>query len=122
MRSLSRFTDRSKVDLPHPDGPISAVTFPRDTGIEMSNSALLLPYQREKFFTSRTGSSVASDSWTVGSIFLPLRMASMTGYRDGARSAPNEPCAVADTSEPEVRWGRSPIMVACMVQARKEVR
>ena len=39
IRSFSRFTERRNVDLPHPEGPIRAVTLPRGMVIETSKSA-----------------------------------------------------------------------------------
>ena len=53
-----RFTERIRVDLPHPDGPISAVTLPLGTGISMLNRACLSPYQRLKSSISRMASSL----------------------------------------------------------------
>jgi hypothetical protein len=35
---------RRIVDFPHPDGPISAVNEPRGRSIEMSSSALTVPF------------------------------------------------------------------------------
>jgi hypothetical protein len=42
-----RLIDRRNVDLPQPDGPISAVTVRGSTASVMSNSACLVPYQNE---------------------------------------------------------------------------
>ena len=42
-----RLTDRSKVDLPQPDGPIRAVTCRAGTVRLMSESAWFGPYQKE---------------------------------------------------------------------------
>src|SRR4051812_11906305 len=52
IKSLSRFMERKKVDLPQPDGPISAVTARGRTAREMLCSACFFPYQKEKFFAS----------------------------------------------------------------------
>jgi hypothetical protein len=41
-----RLTERSSVDLPQPDGPISAVTLPLGIGIVIVVQRLRLPYQR----------------------------------------------------------------------------
>ena len=48
MRSLSLLIDLRNVDLPQPDGPISAVTDRGGTFIEMLLSACFFPYQNEK--------------------------------------------------------------------------
>jgi hypothetical protein len=46
INSLSRFTDRRNVVLPHPDGPISAVTARRGISSATSNNAWVEPYQK----------------------------------------------------------------------------
>jgi hypothetical protein len=48
MRSLSRLIERRNVDLPHPDGPMSAVTARGGMDIVMFLSACFFPYQNEK--------------------------------------------------------------------------
>jgi hypothetical protein len=45
---LSLLIDLRNVDLPQPDGPISAVTDRGGTAIEMFLSACFFPYQNEK--------------------------------------------------------------------------
>src|SRR4051794_11647667 len=65
IRSLRRLTLRSRVDLPHPDGPIRAVTLPLGTSMLMSLSACLSPYQRLKSVTDRTWVSDANSGWTA---------------------------------------------------------
>ena len=40
--------ERRKVDFPHPEGPIKAVTERGGTAIEMLLSACFFPYQNEK--------------------------------------------------------------------------
>ncbi len=57
IRSFMRFMQRSRVDLPQPDGPIRAVTSPRGTSMVISNSAWTLSYHRLK---SRTDTMVPS--------------------------------------------------------------
>src|SRR5690242_4627689 len=47
IRSFIRLSERRKVDLPHPDGPISATTDRSGTVSEMSQSACLGPYQND---------------------------------------------------------------------------
>src|SRR5262245_52194150 len=64
IRSFKRLTERSSVDLPQPDGPISAVTLPAGTLSVTSSSARLGPYHRLNLSTSSTGASAASASWT----------------------------------------------------------
>ena len=54
-----RFMHRSSVLLPHPDGPMSAVTLPRRTSRSMSLSAWNEPYQTLRSCTERTVSSEA---------------------------------------------------------------
>ena len=46
-RSCIRLIDRRKVDLPHPEGPISAVMDRGGMSTVMSNSACFSPYQNE---------------------------------------------------------------------------
>src|SRR2546421_9346804 len=53
MSSWSRLRQRTSVDLPHPDGPISAVTWLGSTDSEMSSIASRLPYQAERFEISK---------------------------------------------------------------------
>ena len=45
--SFIRLMERRNVLLPHPDGPISAVTARRGTVNDTSNSACVAPYQNE---------------------------------------------------------------------------
>ena len=52
MSSLSRLMERRKVDFPHPDGPMSAVTSRGAMARLMSNSACVFPYQKLKPSTS----------------------------------------------------------------------
>ena len=42
-----RLSERRNVDLPQPDGPISAMTEHSGMFSEMSNSACFLPYQND---------------------------------------------------------------------------
>src|SRR5688572_26122578 len=46
MSALSRLIERRNVDLPHPDGPMSAVTARDGIVIVTSKSACLGPYQK----------------------------------------------------------------------------
>src|SRR5256885_2039190 len=48
IRSLSRLMDRRNVDLPHPEGPMRAVTERGGTDSEIVWSACFFPYQKEK--------------------------------------------------------------------------
>src|SRR5262245_1221378 len=77
IRSLRRLTERKRVDLPQPDGPMRAVILPRGIFIEMSKSACLGPYQRLKPSICRTISSRLSSGLTVVSIFSLRVMAWM---------------------------------------------
>ena len=74
MRSFMRLRLRRRVDLPQPDGPMNAVTCRSGMSIEMSKSACLLPYQKEKLaILMKSGlglpSSVASCSEVEGISF-----------------------------------------------------
>jgi hypothetical protein len=51
--SWSRLMERRKVDFPHPDGPIRAVTAFGLTSSVTSKSACLAPYQKEYAFAAR---------------------------------------------------------------------
>src|SRR2546423_8893673 len=53
ISSWRRLRHRTRVDLPHPDGPISAVTWFGSTDSDMSSMARLLPYHAERFAISR---------------------------------------------------------------------
>src|SRR2546428_182038 len=53
VSSFNRFTERRKVLLPQPDGPIRAVTARRGTAIVTSNRAWVAPYQKLYARTSR---------------------------------------------------------------------
>ena len=61
-RSFIRFTDRSRVDLPQPEGPIRAVTSPRGTPMLISKSAWLSPYHSRNRSTSTESSAFSSAS------------------------------------------------------------
>ena len=76
IRSFIRFTHRSSVLLPHPDGPISAVTFPCGTPIDTSNSACFVPYHRDRSSISRTNRSFASPACTSAGGISPRPIAS----------------------------------------------
>src|SRR5262245_23970851 len=52
MRSFMRLSVRRNVDLPQPDGPISAMTEHSGMMREISNSACVDPYQKFSPFTS----------------------------------------------------------------------
>src|SRR6476661_7272276 len=52
IRSLSRLIERRKVDLPQPEGPMSAVTERGGTASEILWSACFFPYQNENSFAS----------------------------------------------------------------------
>src|SRR5579884_760443 len=52
MRSFIRLSVRRNVDLPQPEGPMSAVTCLSRMGIETSKSACLGPYQKLSVRTS----------------------------------------------------------------------
>src|SRR5437764_253066 len=47
IRSFMRLSARRKVDLPHPDGPISAITDRSGMNSEMSHNACFAPYQND---------------------------------------------------------------------------
>src|SRR2546430_14804743 len=51
--SWRRLRQRTSVDLPDPEGPISAVTWLGSTDSEMSSIASRLPYQAERFEISK---------------------------------------------------------------------
>ena len=55
IRSFSRLTDRRKVDLPHPDGPMIAVTAFRSMEKFRSRSTCRVPYEKLKSLTSTAG-------------------------------------------------------------------
>src|SRR6266566_3026365 len=55
ISSFNRFTERRKVLLPQPDGPIRAVTARRGTATATSNSAWVVPYQKLYARASRRG-------------------------------------------------------------------
>src|ERR1700693_551354 len=48
IRSFRRLIERRKVDFPHPEGPISAVTERGGTARLIRLSACFFPYQKEK--------------------------------------------------------------------------
>jgi hypothetical protein len=59
IRSFIRLKHRRRVDLPHPEGPISAVTVFFGMRIEISRRACFVPYQRLRSLVSRVvGSSI----------------------------------------------------------------
>src|SRR5258708_4528574 len=51
--SCSRLRQRTSVDLPLPEGPISAVTWLGSTDSEMSSTASRFPYHAERFEISK---------------------------------------------------------------------
>src|SRR5438445_10705583 len=53
ISSWRRLRQRTSFALPHPDGPISAVTWFGSTDSDMSSMASLLPYQAERFAISK---------------------------------------------------------------------
>src|SRR5882724_2666162 len=53
ISSCRRLRHRTRVDLPHPDGPISAVTWFGSTDSDMSSMASRLPYHAERFAISK---------------------------------------------------------------------
>src|SRR5260370_40272568 len=53
ISSWRRLRQRTSVDLPQPDGPISAVTWFGSTDSDMSSMASLLPYHAERFAISK---------------------------------------------------------------------
>src|SRR5207302_3225627 len=55
ISSFNRFTERKKVLLPQPDGPIRAVTARRGMATVTSNNAWVAPYQKLYARTSRIG-------------------------------------------------------------------
>src|SRR5213080_5562468 len=71
---FSRFTERRNVLLPHPDGPIRAVTARRGMATVTSNNAWVAPYQKLYARTSRIGVG-RSDRQTDLSPWPPLRVA-----------------------------------------------
>src|SRR4028119_2204357 len=66
IRSFIRLMERRKVLFPHPDGPISAVTFRSGMVSEMSLSARVLPYQNEKYAASTASAGVSSGGLRIG--------------------------------------------------------
>src|SRR5437868_12789910 len=52
IRSFNLLIDRRKVDFPHPDGPISAVTARAGMARVIPFSACFFPYQNEKLRAS----------------------------------------------------------------------
>ena len=73
MRSLSLLIDLRNVDLPQPDGPMSAVTERGGTFIEMLLSACFFPYQKEK-----------SRASMVPTVFVPDAGGDAAGRATGA--------------------------------------
>src|SRR6185295_14326448 len=57
-RSFMRLRQRRSVDLPHPDGPMYAVTRCFGMDIEMSLRAILAPYQSDRWSISTMGISM----------------------------------------------------------------
>src|SRR5438552_263155 len=72
--SFNRFTERKKVLLPQPDGPIRAVTARRGMATVTSNNAWVGPYQKLYVRTSRMGDG-RSERRTDLSPWPPLRVA-----------------------------------------------
>ena len=54
------------VDLPHPDGPINAVTVPRGNSIEISSRTCFEPNQACTFLASRPVPAIFSDLPSCG--------------------------------------------------------
>src|SRR5512134_2296691 len=65
-RSFMRFRHRSSVDLPHPDGPMYAVTRCLGTSIVTSVRARLAPYQRLRPSISTIGVSTTEAGLAAG--------------------------------------------------------
>src|SRR3954454_3661573 len=63
--SCIRLIERRNVDLPQPDGPISAVTLRGAAASEMSKSACFSPYQNENF-SARTNPRSVCVALSVG--------------------------------------------------------
>src|SRR4051794_33642787 len=89
-RSFNRLTERKSVDFPQPLGPISAVTLPFGTAIEMSWRACFCPYQSLKLLIWTTGSSWANPGCTSAGNRSPRLIAPSrspwVGEDDGAES------------------------------------
>src|SRR2546421_1080643 len=73
ISSFNRFTERKKVLLPQPDGPIRAVTARRGMATVTSNNAWVGPYQKLYVRTSRMGGG-RSERRTGLSPRLPPRL------------------------------------------------
>src|ERR1043166_75708 len=59
--SCIRLSERSKLDLPHPLGPMMAVIFFAGIATLTSSIAFFSPYQSDRFSISNAGRSVAAD-------------------------------------------------------------
>jgi hypothetical protein len=111
MRSLRRLTERSSVDLPQPEGPMSAVTLPRGTSMATEKSARAAPYQSEKSDTAMTTCSWRTAACTSEGTSRPCSMASrMAEARASARGAGGSPASsggnMLGTSGGRVGFGR----------------
>src|SRR5437016_9985162 len=85
ISSFNRFTERKKVLLPQPDGPIRAVTARRGMATVTSNNAWVGPYQKLYVRTSRMGDG-RSERRTDLSASPPLR--GVVGGKGGDGGAP----------------------------------
>ena len=72
MRSFIRLIERRKVDFPHPEGPMSAVTFLFGTPRSTSSSACVVPYQKEKPRASSCITSPAAPAARASCIVILL--------------------------------------------------
>ena len=70
IRSFRRLMQRSKVDLPQPEGPMKAVIFFSGIESEISFNAFFSLYHSDSRSTSRIGSSTRG--WRAGSSAGPV--------------------------------------------------
>src|SRR5688572_19308305 len=101
-RSFMRLRQRSKVDLPHPDGPMYAVIRCLGTDIETSLSACLSPYQRARCSISTMGVSsmaVVARGFRLAATCTGPAITFLLGLDGGRRVPPAEPVAHRDREQ-----------------------
>src|SRR5688572_7316012 len=81
MKSFIRFRHRSSVDLPHPDGPMNAVTCFSGISSETSCRACLAPYQRFTFLISTAVTPVSVAGFTNSTFRFAMGPARSEGRR-----------------------------------------
>src|SRR5256885_3784436 len=82
ISSWRRLRQRTRVDFPHPEGPISAVTWFGSTDNDMSSMASLLPYHAERFAISK----LAAISHTPSCGYEPCDQCKSEHQRDEGQS------------------------------------